>query len=327
MKCTNNFSNKIITITICIAFVLSGCSSSSIVMPYDPDMSNNSYTINSGLDSDVMAKPFATNLCVADSNVNEMVLSIENAEAGGLFDISTNETLYAKNIHERKNPASLTKVMTAYVALKYGHLTDTLTASENVRIKESGAQLLGLAQGDKMTLEQALNVLMIYSANDVAVMIAEYISGNVDSFCALMNDEAKKLGATNTNFTNPNGLTDDNHYTTAYDLYLIFNAALGNDEFVKIISTNEYKSTYTDQAGNVKNIDITNTNGYLKGDYSAPENVTVIGGKTGTTNAAGSCLILLSNSTAGDSYVSIVLHSTDHATLYEDMNTVLSDIP
>lgn len=295
--------------------------------PYNLDSTNNSYVITSGGDIDATVKSFAKDLCVSDNDLNLLDVTIQEAEAAGLFDATSAETLYAKNIHKQMNPASLTKVMTAYLALKYGHLDDTLTASGNVVIKESGAQLLGIKEGDRMTLEQALYSLLLYSANDAAVMIAEYLSGSVDSFAKVMTDEARKLGATNTSFANPHGLTDEAHYTTVYDLYLIFNAAMQYEEFRKIISTSEYKSTYKNREGNDKNIEINNTNGYINGSFSAPENVTVIGGKTGTTNAAGSCLILLSNSSLGHTYVSVILHSEDHETLYNNMTTLLHDIP
>ena len=309
-----------------ISCVLSGCASLGLDLAYDVDSSNNAYKISSAADMDSVIKPFAQNLCVSDNDLNLLDVTINEAEAAGLFDATSAETLYAKNIHKRMNPASLTKVMTAYIALKYGHLDDTLTASSNVLITESGAQLLGIKEGDKLTLEQALYALLLYSANDAAVMIAEYLSGSCESFGKVMNDEAKKLGATNSNFVNPHGLTDEEHYTTVYDLYLIFNAAMQYEEFRKIINQTEYKSTYKDREGNPKNIEINTTNGYLKGDYTAPENLTIIGGKTGTTKAAGSCLILLTNSTNGHTYISVVLHSEDHETLYNNMSSLLQDI-
>lgn len=141
-----------------------------------------------------------------------------------------------------------------------------------------------------------------------------------------MNDEAVKLGATKTHFMNPHGLTDEEHYTTVYDLYLIFNAAMQFEEFRRIINTTEYKSTYKDREENPKNIDIATTNAYLKGDVETPPGVSVIGGKTGTTKAAKSCLILLSNGDNGHTYISVILGSEDHDSLYKNMTTLLTDI-
>ncbi len=322
MRCTNKA--KLAVFSVVISLLITGCSS-SVRFPFDPDSASGAFNINSK-PSKPEVKSFAADICVCDDDFDSMRLSIDEAEAGGLFDATAAETVYAKNVHEKLNPASLTKVMTAYIALKYGHLEDTLTASSNVIITESGAQLLGIKEGDKMTLEQALNALLLYSANDAGVLIAEYLSGSVEKFAAVMNDEAKKIGATNTHFTNPHGLTDEEHYTTAYDLYLMFNAAMQFEEFRRIINTTEYKSEYKDREGNPKKIEISTTNAYLKGDCNAPEGVNVIGGKTGTTKAAKSCLILLSNGPDSHTYISVILGSTDHDTLYQNMTTLLEDI-
>ena len=322
MRCINK-AHVTAGIFIIISVLLNACSG-SIQLPFDPDSSNGSFNIITQESTGV--KPFAADICVTDNDFEKLSLAIDESESGGLFDATDAETVYAKNVHEKLNPASLTKVMTAYIALKYGHLEDTLTASSNVLITESGAQLLGIKEGDKMTLEQALNALLLYSANDAGVLIAEYLSGSVESFASVMNEEAKKLGATNTHFTNPHGLTDDEHYTTSYDLYLMFNAAMQYEDFRKIINTREYKSTYRDRDGNPKNIEISTTNAYLKGDIDAPSNVSVIGGKTGTTKAAKSCLILLSNGSNGHTYISVILGATDHDSLYKNMTTLLTDI-
>ena len=323
MRCTNR-SLGLGGIILIISILLTACSS-QLSDPFDPDGSVSSFNIkNAAPLPDV--KPFAADICVCDNDFEKLSLAIDEAEAGGLFDATAAETVYAKNVHSRMNPASLTKVMTAYIALKYGHLDDTLTASSNVLITESGAQLLGIKEGDKMTLEQALYALLLYSANDAGVMIAEYLSGSVDSFAAVMNDEAKKIGATNTHFMNPHGLTHEEHYTTAYDLYLMMNAAMQFEEFRKIINSPEYKSSYRDREGNPKTIEIKSTNAYINGDVQAPEGVSVIGGKTGTTKAARSCLILLSNGSNGHTYISVILGSTDHDSLYRNMTTLLTDI-
>ncbi|MDE6219660.1 MAG: D-alanyl-D-alanine carboxypeptidase, partial [Lachnospiraceae bacterium] len=157
---------------------------------------------------------------------------MSQATAAGLFDLSSGQVIYAKNVHEKLNPASLTKILTALCALKYGNQDDMLTATENVLISESGAVKLGLTAGDTMTMDQALYTLLLKSSNDVAIMIAEHISGSVEEFAKLMNDTANSLGATNSNFVNPHGLTYPNHYTTAYDLYLICNEAVKYDKIV-----------------------------------------------------------------------------------------------
>jgi D-alanyl-D-alanine carboxypeptidase (penicillin-binding protein 5/6) len=253
-------------------------------------------------------------------------VDMSQATAAGLFDIASGEVIYAKNIHEKLNPASLTKVLTALCALKYGNLDDVLTASANVKITEAGAVKLGISEGDTMTMEQALHALLLKSANDVAIMIAEHIGGSVEGFAEIMNEEARSIGATNSNFVNPNGLTDPNHYTTAYDLYLIMNEAVKYDKFIEIIHTSSYKSIYHDANGNEKTIDLATTNAYLKAEIGTPDNVTVIGGKTGTTTAAGSCLIIYARDNSGNPYISIVLQSTDRTTMYTEMTDLLDEI-
>ncbi len=295
-------------------------------MPFDIDNPNTAYTLDANVSTD-SAKPFAADLCVTDADIRPDTVELSLASAEGLFDVSGKETLISDAVHERLHPASTTKIMTAYLALKYGKLEDTLIASKNVLITESGAQLIPLHEGDRMTLDQALHALMMYSANDAAVMIAEYISGSVEAFADLMNKEALALGATNTHFTNPNGLTDEEHYTTAYDLYLIFNTAVKNEKFIELISTMEYSFTYTDAAGNPKQMDLQSPNLYLRGEKETPPGIQVVGGKTGTTKAAGSCLVLLSQDAAGKPYISVVLNAADREGVYNQTSALLQYIP
>ena len=213
-----------------------------------------------------------------------------------------------------------------YGKLSGRNLDDVLTVSSDaVNTLMSGSSICGLKPGDQLTLDQALYGLMLCSGNDAANVIAEYISGSTDKFAELMNKEAQALGATQSHFVNPHGLPDDNHYTTAYDLYLIFNAAIKDDRFVNYISTKKYTTSYTDASGAQVDQVWVNTNGYLKGTYDMPENVTVIGGKTGTTEAAGSCLVLYSESQDKKPYISIVLKGNSKKELYTLMTELLTN--
>ena len=139
----------------------------------------------------------------------------------------------------------------------------------------------------------------------------------------MMNEEAASIGATNCHFMNPNGLTQDDHYVTTYDLYLIFQEAMKYELFNQIIQMTSYSTTYMDSLGAEKTLDIQATNLFLRGDYTAPSNITVIGGKTGTTNAAGHCLILLSRNSNGTPYISVILKDTSRENLYQDMTSLL----
>lgn len=322
MRCINK-NLKVVLCLLVICACLSGCKINEYDLPYDVNSNISAYSFGS-TQSDKMLTSFASNICVVNEDVNSDKADIPRTEAGCLFNRTDNATVYAKSANVKLHPASTTKVMTAILALKYGKLDDILTASENVEIKESGAQLCGFKQGDKATLEQVLYGLLLYSGNDAGVMIAEYISGSEEAFAKLMNEEAKKLGATNTNFANAHGLTDDSHLTTAYDLYIIFNEALKYDKFKEIINTKTYKTSYSSANGGTKNLDIENTNRFINGKYSAPSGVTVIGGKTGTTKAAGGCLLLYSiNSSSNDEYISVVMKSENVDSMYEDTSSLL----
>ena len=326
MKCTSRYmKRRLAAILTVAALCLTGCGSTGYDMAYELNSDVSSYQLMN-ISNQETATPFATDLCVASGNITPAGTDLSDVGAAALFDTKNLDTLYALNVNEQVHPASLTKVMTALVAMKYGSMDQMLTASQNVIITESGAQLCGLKPGDQMTLDQALHILLLYSANDVAILIAEGVSGSVDEFVALMNEEAKALGATNCHFTNPNGLTEDGHYVTAYDLYLIFQEALKYDLFNEIIQMTSYSTVYADSSGNEKSIEMETTNLFLKGVYDMPANVTVIGGKTGTTNAAGHCLILLSRSSNGTPYISVIMKDTSREELYLDMSELLGTI-
>lgn len=302
-----------------------GCGT-SYEIPYTVNSDTSSFRIVNLEDDALAAVPFAADLCVTDNNLQTSSIDMSSVSGAALFDINSKETLYAKNVHDKLYPASLTKVMTALVALKYGSTDMLLTASSNVTNLEADAQTCGLKEGDQMTLAQALHILLINSANDAAIMVAEGIAGSVEEFAKLMNEEALLLGATNTNFVNPHGLSDDNHYTTVYDLYLIMNEAIRYDLFNEIIGMSSYTTVYYNHSGDSKELTVNSTNHYLQGDASAPAGITIHGGKTGTTNAAGHCLILVSRDTAGNPYISVILRAESRDDLYIQMSELLTKI-
>ncbi|MCM1173979.1 MAG: serine hydrolase [Blautia sp.] len=327
MKCTNNRKKKVLAAFLGAVFVLTGCGAGKYEMPYNSNYQVSSFKLVQTADANAqVAETFAADLCVVDKNISNSEASLSDVAAAALFDVNGLNTLYARNANEQLPPASLTKVMTALVALKHGSPEQLLTAGENVLITEPGAQLCGIKPGDTMTLQQALYVLLLYSANDVAVMIAEGVSGSVAAFVEQMNEEAQELGATNCHFTNPNGLTEEGHYMTAYDLYLIFSEALQYDLFNEIIQTVSYSTTYHGSDGSERTMEINNTNQYLAGNYTVPEHITVIGGKTGTTKAAGHCLLLLARDNSGKPYISVILNSESTESLYADMTELLGII-
>ena len=329
MRCTNKKKRLIsfCSLFLAVTLLLGGCGSLTYELPYNSSSNISSFNAFSGINSE-MADAFASDICIITDNImNDEQVDMSEAAAAILVDMDNAEALYSKNAHDRLYPASLTKVMTALVALKYGSTEQVLKATNTVNITESGAQLCGLKSGDTMTLNQALHILLINSANDVAILIAENVGGSVEHFMELMNQEALLLGATNTNFVNPHGLSDINHYTTAYDLYLIFDEATNNQLFREIIQMNSYETTYYDQAGAGKDISVKTTNLFFRDQqYKAPDNLTIIGGKTGTTNAAGHCLILLTKDVQGSYYISVILSSKKKEFLYPEMIDLLNRI-
>ena len=317
---------KVLSLLLTLALFagsLTGCSG-TVMLPYTSMRGNSSFELL--FDTAGRADTFAKELCVGDNSVSLKDYQIEQVSGAALFDLNGSEVIFAENMHEKLYPASLTKLLTALVAVKYGKLDQTLKATEEVYISEAGAVLAGLRSGDSMTMEQALHLLLIRSANDVANLIAENVSGSVEEFVELMNEEAAKLGATNSNFMNPHGLHHLDHYTTVYDMYLIFKEVVKYEAITQIIGMSSYSTTFKDRYGNNKNISVSTTNAYFKQLYAAPENVTILGGKTGTTDEAGSCLGLYVKDTSGKPYIAIILHGNTRDDLYIEMKQLLEQI-
>ena len=322
MRCISKKQHFCFALCICIIFItiLTGCGSKAeeYMIQYETEHFN----------SDLYeGKLYAKDLCVTSEDVDLTGFEGDpSLHAAGLFDVKAHQVLYADRIHEQLFPASTTKILTAYVALKYGKLSDVVTVSENATIFEPDAQLCGLMAGDQLTLYDLLCGLLLYSGNDNAVAIAEHISGSTEAFTKLMNQEALALGATNSSFVNAHGLHSEQHYTTVYDLYLIFQAALQNETFRQIIGTKSYEADYFNRHGAAVSKVWKSTNRYLTGEENAPEGITIIGGKTGTTFDAGNCLVLCSESSDGKPYISIVLKSDGKDNLYFQMSELLKII-
>ena len=205
-------------------------------------------------------------------------------------------------------------------------LDQEVTLTDDVNVAVADAQVCGFKAGDKMTLKTLLYCMLIYSGNDAANAVASAVSGgDIPAFCDKMNAEAQRLGATQTHFVTPNGLDDPDHYTTAYDLYLIFNECLKYDLFKDAIHQAHYTAVFTRNGQEVQQT-YDSTNYYLLGNKTPPEGVSIIGGKTGTTDNAGLCLILYVEDGSGNGYISVLLGCPDKDTLYSSMSKLLSDI-
>lgn len=306
-------------------FLLCSCGKKEEALDRPYSFTERSFPVELTDSTDGYASLFASDLCVV-TDESQYSPSDTTSEAAGLFDITDGQVMYSKNAFERLYPASITKVMTALIAIKYGDLTDTVTVTEDAVITEAGATLAGIHPGDQLTMEQLLYGLMLPSGNDAGAAIAVHMAGSIDAFAELMNREAQKLGATGTHFMNPHGLTNADHYTTAYDLYLIFNEALKQPEFRKVTGSTSYTADYTDGSGNPVSTTWEGGNWYMVGQRQTPDGLTVFSGKTGTTSAAGFCLIMASRDQKEKEYISVVLKAPSRPGLYDNMTNIISKI-
>ena len=292
----------------------------------------NSFNVFSEFDNTLISKEnqraegFAQNLCVVTKDVDLDSVSLDDNQSGVLLNLNDKKVLYAKGAYNKVYPASITKIMTAMLALKYGNMDDTVTISQENVTLESGSQVAGFQAGDQVTMDQLLHCLLVYSANDAASAIAEHVGGTTDKFVEMMNSFAAELGCTGTHFTNPHGLQDENHYTTPYDIYLMLKEALNYPEFTDITQMSSYTVTYKHTDGSDASATLPATDHYLTEEATAPKDVTILGGKTGTTDKAGNCLALLSQNAYGKPFISIVMGASSKDVLYQEMTSLLQNI-
>lgn len=250
------------------------------------------------------------------------------APNGILIDYQTGKILFDKNAHEQTYPASTTKVMTAILTLENANLADRVTIDYDLYVDGSSMYLL---KEESFTVEELLKALLIRSANDSAEALAIHITGSVEKFVKMMNERAKELGALNTNFTNPHGLPDPNHITTAYDLAIITKHAMSFDLFREIVSTPMLILGATEQTP--ENRIYRSTNKFLwatgrrntilyNGQYMDTKYDIIDGVKTGYTDDAKYCLI---SSGAKNDYrmISVVLGAEDDNMLYTDSRSLM----
>ncbi|MCM3766730.1 D-alanyl-D-alanine carboxypeptidase family protein [Neobacillus niacini] len=242
-------------------------------------------------------------------------------EAGLLLEMDSGKVLYEKNKHKRLFPASTTKILTALLAIENGNLDQQITVGKEVRVKTPGESTAWLREGQVLTLRELLAGLMLPSGNDAARTIAIYTAKTkggqlseeeaLDYFVDMMNERAKKLGAENSHFMNPNGLHHPNHYSTAHDLGLIAKAAMANPAFKDIVSSKIFSD---------ERITYQNRNQLL--DDNGPFYFEGANGiKTGFTNEAGYCLVS-SAERNGSRFIAVVLKS-DKDNIWNDSISLL----
>ena len=250
-------------------------------------------------------------LVITNSAVAEPQIDI-NAPSAILMDAGTGTILFEKNAHEKMEPASITKIMTLIIALESVesgkvNLSDIVRVSE--RAWKTGGSQVFLGPGEEQTLETLLKCIVISSANDASMAVAEYIGGSVEGFVKLMNDKAKELGMKNTHFTNPHGLTDPDHYTTAYDIALMSRELVKYPIFFKWSTIWMDYLEHTDKKREATMLANTNK---LLGKYEGLDGL-----KTGFHNKAGHCFA--GTAKRGDfRLISVVLNAQNSNQRFED---------
>lgn len=213
------------------------------------------------------------------------------AESAIVMEADSGIILYSKDMYAKNYPASITKIITALIALEQCELNEEITFSYHATHSiDYGSSSIARTEGEILTVEETLYGLMLASANECANALAEHIAGSNEEFAKLMNEKAKELGCVNTNFSNPSGLHDENHYTCAYDMALITQAALENENFRKIAGTNYYTLRATNK--NDEELWMQNHH-YMIAPYRTDKYLddTIFAGKTGYTSDALNTLV------------------------------------
>lgn len=237
-----------------------------------------------------------------------------------VMDLTTGTLLYSKNAYEKRYPASITKIMTAMVALENGNLNDEITFDDSVYDLEEGSSHVGIQPEEKMTLRDALYALMLESANDAGVGIAKHLGGSLEGFAEMMNQKAEELGCVNTHFTNPHGLHNEDHYTCAYDMALIAQAAYDIPEFRKMASSTQASCPATNVTEEERYF--VNHHKMLQEDSEYYEEWCT-GGKTGYTSDAWNTLVTYGEKN-GRKQVCVVLRVPGAVKCYEETKLLMN---
>lgn len=249
------------------------------------------------------------------------------SEAGIVMDVDSEAVLFGQNIHDRKAPASITKLMTALVVLedKKTKLSDKITISADAmnNVDSDSGNKLSLAEGDVLSVKDCLYLMLLQSSNQASNALAEYVSGSQAAFVKQMNQKAKEVGCgSNTHFANPSGLSNDDQYTTAYDMALISRAAFDNKELLKISSARSYQLPPTKNNPNGAKFEVEHKlvkTTDEKSEYYYPY---AVAGKTGFTSSAGQTLVTLAEKD-GRRLISVTLKSSEF-THYKDTIALLN---
>jgi D-alanyl-D-alanine carboxypeptidase len=226
------------------------------------------------------------------------IMPVIEADAAIIVDFESGSVIFEKNSSEKLQIASITKLMTAIVALEKGNIDDTVSVSTEAALTEGSK--VWLYGGEQITLRNLLYAVLIHSGNDAAVAVAEHVAGDVDSFVSMMNEKADKLGLMSTKFQNPIGFDNINNYSTVHDLALLARYA--------------YRKPFIQNAVKNKTMTISSVSGELTHDLESTNKLlgsflNVLGLKTGHTSAAGLCFVSIIDNGSGNKIITVVLNS------------------
>ncbi len=312
----------LLVLVFCISLCTFACQKK---LDYDSKrLINNLYLANDSMFSIGTAKDI-----VVPTKTNQIVDNI-SADSYFIASLNSSKSKYTKycDPYKKMPMASLTKLMTALVVLKNCEdLNAEYYVSPDAVDLEKDVSVANLKSGDKIKIIDLLYGLLIPSGNDAALCLAENVSSSYDNFIIMMNNEAERIGALNTHFANPHGLDEEYHYTTAYDLFLITRELSKYDLFGKISNTKEYSANILQSDGTMRTEKWVNTNYFVTEELMLSNNTNLIGGKTGNTKIAGSCLVLLVEEKASaNRFISVVLNAKSKRNSYYNSNSLLSAI-
>ena len=240
------------------------------------------------------------------------------SKAAVLIDAKTGQLLYEKNKDEKLYPASITKVMTLYLAAQSENKELAKASEDAIKAVPRDTSNVAIDYGEEFSLEQLMYAAQLMSANDACNVIAEHVSGSMEEFVKLMNKTAKQFGTRNTNFANANGLMDKNHYTTAYDFALITKNAIKNEEFLKVFSTLKYSISYTNKKQEERNM----VAQHRMMHWPQYSHLGVVGGKAGYTSESQHTLVTYGKKN-GIEVIAVVLKCPEFNAVYEDTEKLL----
>ncbi len=319
-----------VALWITLAFSFTGCNLLAITNEYSYDSMPNPPVRDTILVNH--AKGYTENVTVLPyEGLHTDLVTNDNVKSAILIDDTNQECLYSLSGYDKIYPASMTKVMSGILimdALADGtiKLEDSVTLKHNIPL-DSDAARLDLKAGDTISVRDLVYGYLIRSLNDCGIVLAELISGSEAMFVDKMNEKAASLGATNTHFVNCHGLHDDNHYTTPYDLYLFFRAFAGYEFVQEIDAIKEYTIHYTNGEQKEVSLLIKSTNGFMSGEHNLDSRFQIGAWKSGTTKAAGNCLVMQLFDEKNNTYYLVVSGAKEREILYQNLNQLISLIP